>query len=649
MPFRRTAALLLSILPLTTLAQDLKPADNLVVEGVPTIPASLVEDVSRYTQFRAAAAASWHPTKREMLIRTRFADTYQVHHLAMPLGARKQVTFFPDTVSGAAYCPAGPDAGQYFVFAKDKGGNEFAQLYRFDLATGAVTLLTDGKSRNGSLVWAEKGGRIAYTSTRRNGKDPDVYLMNPKDPSTDKLLAQVDKPGFEIADWSPDESKLLLEEYVSINETYLWLMDAATGEKTALTPRVENAPEPIAYRNPQFSRDGKGVYYTTDKSAEFQRLVYLDFASKQETPLTAHINWDVETFALSYDGKRLAFITNEDGLNILHLLDTATGKEVPAPKFPAGQVSNLQWHRNNRDLAVNVVSARATADVYSADVTSGEVTRWTESETGGLPTDSFSEPKLVRWTSFDGKQISGFLYPPSPKFTGKRPVIINIHGGPEAQFRPAFLGQYNYYLNELGVAVIFPNVRGSAGYGKEFLKLDNGFKREDAVKDIGALLDWVKSQPDLDADRVMITGGSYGGYMSLACATHFADRIRCSVDVVGISNFVTFLEHTESYRRDLRRVEYGDERDPKMREFLTQISPLTSAAKITKPLFVVQGANDPRVPASEAQQIVETVKRGNTPVWFLLAKDEGHGFAKKKNADYQFYATVLFVREYLLK
>ena len=245
--------------------------------------------------------------------------------------------------------------------------------------------------------------------------------------------------------------------------------------------------------------------------------------------------------------------------------------------------------------------------------------------------------------------ISGFLYRPPAKFKGKRPIIVNIHGGPEGQSRPGFLGRNNYYLNELGVALLYPNVRGSTGYGKTFLQLDNGFKREDSVSDIGALLDWIATQPDLDKDRVMVSGGSYGGYMSLAVATKYSDKIRAAIDIVGISNFVTFLEKTEGYRRDLRRVEYGDERDPKMREFLLKISPVNNAQNIKKPLFVVHGQNDPRVPLNEAQQIVATVQKNNVPVWYLMAKDEGHGFSKKKNIDFQFYATVMYVKEYLLK
>nr|CAA9293471.1 FIG00684568: hypothetical protein [uncultured Armatimonadetes bacterium] len=621
------------------------PGENLVVQGVPPIPAALAEKVGRYTEFRAAGLLDWHPERKEILIETRFADTWQVHHVKMPGGARRQITFFPDNVGTARY---EPERGDYFVFSKDTGGNEFSQNYRYDLDTGDITLLTDGTSQNSSGVWSNQGDRIAYTSTRRNKKDRDFYLVNPRDPKSDRLLAQVEGTGsWGIADWSPDDTTLLAGEYLSINESYLYLCDTRTGKMTILTPK--GGPEKVSYGAGLFSKDGKGLYVTTDLGSEFQRLAYLDLATKKHTFLTTHIPWDVDDFDLSEDGRTIAFVTNEEGVGVLHLLDTRTGKEKRAPKLPVGTISGIRWHKNSRDLGFQLVSARSASDIYALDTRTGKVDRWTESETGGLNTASFPDAELVRWKSFDDRMISGFLYKPPARFTGKRPVVINIHGGPEGQARPGFLGRNNYYLNELGVALVFPNVRGSSGYGKTFLTLDNGMKREDSHKDIGALLDWVKTRPDLDADRIMVTGGSYGGYMAFVSATLFDDRIRCSLPVVGISNLVTFLENTESYRRDLRRAEYGDERDPAMRAFMERIAPVNNAQKITKPLFVVQGKNDPRVPYTEAEQMVATVRKNNTPVWFLMANDEGHGFAKKKNIDFQFYATVLFLQEYLLK
>lgn len=629
-----------------TIAQtpNIIPGENLVTTGIPPIPASIAQTVERYTNFRAATLASWHPTRREMLISTRFADTPQVHLVKTPLGTRKQMTFFPERVAGASFQPT---QGDYFVFSKDIGGNEFAQNYRYDLATGEITLLTDGKSRNSGGAWSNKGDRIIYTSTRRTGKDNDFYIIDPKNPKTDKLITQVEGGGWEPLDWSPDDSKILVSEYISANESYFYLVDAATGNKKIITPK--DGKEKISYDGAIFSKDSKNLYVITDKDSEFSRLAYVDLATLNYTYLTSNIPWDVEDIDLSDDGKHLAFITNEDGTSVLHILDTATRKYLSLPKLPVGQVVGISWHKNNEDFGFTLVSARSTADVYSLNIRTNKIERWTESETGGLNTQNFTDAQLVRWKSFDGKAISGFLYRPPAKFTGKRPVIIDIHGGPEGQSRPGFLGRNNYYMNELGVALLYPNVRGSTGYGKTFLRLDNGFKREDSVRDIGALLDWIVTQPDLDKDRVMVTGGSYGGYMSLAVATTYSDKIRAAIDIVGISNFVTFLEKTEGYRRDLRRVEYGDERDLKMREFLLKISPVNNAQNIKKPLFVIHGQNDPRVPLNEAEQIVATVKNNNVPVWYLMAKDEGHGFSKKKNIDFQFYTTVMYVKEYLLK
>ncbi|HSI35397.1 MAG TPA: S9 family peptidase [Tepidisphaeraceae bacterium] len=636
-----TAALL--CVSLASFAQDVvAPPDALVADGLPPIPKSVAESVGRYTEFRGAVFRSWHPTRREMLVRTRFADTAQIHRLKFPGGDRSQITFFPDSVSGASYQPT---KGGYFLFTKDVGGNEFNQIYHYDLATGLHTLLTDGKSRNSGGLWNKKGDRIVYTSSRRNRKDADFYVMDPADPKSDKMVSQSDGPGWGAIDWSPDGATFLIGKFVSANESHLYLMAAGTGERTRLTPDEKG----VHWGGGQFAADGKGVYVTTDRAGEFSQLAYIDLATKQITIITPDLKWDVEDLDLSDDGKWLAFVTNEDGLSVLHIMDTASRKEIGPPSFPAGQISALKWHKNNKDLALTLTSARSPSDVYSLDMDTRKVDRWTESETGGLVTNNFVEPELIRWKSFDGREISGFLYKPDPaKFPGKRPTIINIHGGPESQFRPGFMSSYNYYFNELGVAVIFPNVRGSSGYGKTFLTLDNGKLREDSVKDIGALLDWVGAQPALDKERVMITGGSYGGYMTLACSVHFADRIRCAVDVVGISNFVTFLEKTEPYRQDLRRVEYGDERDPAMREWMTRIAPLTNVAKIKKPLFIVQGANDPRVPKQEADQMAAALKAQGTPLWYLLGKDEGHGFAKKKNFEFQFYATVEFVKRHLL-
>jgi dipeptidyl aminopeptidase/acylaminoacyl peptidase len=643
---KRRALLVLLLLSCGSLASAqepfLVPNDNLILQGVPKIPHNLVDRVARYSDFRAAGFADWHPTKAEMLILTRFADTMQVHQVAIPGGARTQLTFEKDSLLAAAYEPR---EGKYFVFSKSAGGSERYQLYRYDFDSGTITLLTDGKSRNSPPRWSRKGGRIAYTSTRRNGADTDLYLMDPADPKTDRLVHEFKGGGWAVLDWSPDDEQLLIGEYISINQSHLHLYDLRRKTLTRISPASK---EPVAYFGGQFTPDGKLIYAITDRGAEFR---YLGKLSPQDGSLdrvwpTTAAEHDVAAFALTRDGNRLAVLVNDRGVGRLHVLGKA---EVSLPPLPAGSVLDLHWHPDGKRLALLSTSAQSPPDVYVLDMDRLSVERWTRSETGGLVTKDFVEPKPIEWESLDGRGISGFLYAPPARFKGKRPVIIDIHGGPESQFRPRFLGRNNYYLNEMGIALIYPNVRGSAGFGKTFLTLDNGFRREDSYKDIGALLDWIKARPELDADRVMVTGGSYGGHMTLAVATYFPERIRCAVDVVGISNLRTFLEHTESYRRDLRRAEYGDERDPKMRSFLDRIAPLTNAHKIKAPLFLVHGANDPRVPLSEAEQIRDILHKQGTPVWFLVARDEGHGFAKKRNADFQFYATVMFVEQYLLK
>ena len=637
-----SAVIFISCLALAQQPVTVNPNDALIVDSIPAIPASIAERADAYTNYRTAYVFDWHPVKREMLISTRFADTQQVHRVTMPGGARTQLTFFPDRIFGATYHP---HKGDYLIFRKDIGGGEWYQIYRFDVATGAVTLLTDGKSRNLSVKWSNKGDRIAYASTRRDRADLDFYVLDPSDKSTDKMIVQNQGGGWGIADWSPDDKTLLVANEVSVNESHLFLANVATGEKIPLTPPDEKQ----VYYNPiGFSADAKRVYVTSDKGSEFQRLGFIDVNSRQFHAV-ADYQWDVDTAELSWNRKLLAYALNENGLSTVRVLNLATGKEMQLPKIPTGTIGGIRWHENNHEFAFDMNSAKSPLDVYSIDLNTGKLDRWTTSETGGLNPDSFVDPTLVKWKSFDGKEITGWLYMPSAqKFPGKRPVIVDIHGGPEGQSRPDFLGRLNYYISELGIAMVFPNVRGSTGYGKTYVALDDGFKREDSYKDIEELLKWIKQQSNLDGDKIMVTGGSYGGHMTLATATRYNDMIACSVDVVGMSNLVTFLQHTEPYRQDLRRVEYGDERDPKMHDFLESIAPMNHVKNVTKPMFVVAGVNDPRVPKSEADQMVAALKAQGTPVWYLAAKDEGHGFQKKKNADFQFYATVLFVEKYLL-
>jgi dipeptidyl aminopeptidase/acylaminoacyl peptidase len=402
-----------------------------------------------------------------------------------------------------------------------------------------------------------------------------------------------------------------------------------------------------AARGGNFSRDGKGVYFTSDLGSEFRTLRYADLATGKVTPLTDHVNWDVDDFDLSLDGRYLAYVVNEDGASRLGVMDLLQQADLIPPELPFGVIGSIGFDPAGKRLAFGMQTPSRPSDVFVWTLADGKLERWTESELGPLDAKSLLAPTLVRFPTFDtaaaSREIPAWLYKPAGQ--GPYPVLINIHGGPEAQAQPIFSIATQQWAVELGYAVLTPNVRGSSGYGKTYLALDNGMKREDSVRDIGALLDWIKTQPDLDASRVVLIGGSYGGYMVLASMTHYNDRLRGAIDVVGISNFVTFLESTAEYRRDLRRPEYGDERDPKMREFLQRISPLTNAGKISKPMLVVQGQNDPRVPVTESEQMVAKIRANGGDVWYLLGLNEGHGFAKRDNVDYYQWAVALFLEK----
>jgi dipeptidyl aminopeptidase/acylaminoacyl peptidase len=625
--------------------------ESMTVQGIPPISPEIAEALEPYEGIRSASLFDWAPGERRMLIGTRFADTVQLHEVARPLGARTQLTFLKERVSTAAYRPGAPDQ---VVFSSDEGGAENYQLYLLDRGSGRVRRLTDGRHRFVEPLWSRDGNFLAYAANSRNGRDFDLYVRDMRDAGAERRVAEL-AGSWAPLDWSTDGRRLLMLEEVSVNESYLHWIDVAGGAVHALTPPTA-APRrgTAAYRGGRWSADSQAVYTTTDRDGEFLRLARLDLATGAARVLSADIPWDVESFDLSRDGRLLAFSVDADGVSQLHLLDAATGAALPAPQLPAGVVRGLSFRSGSHEIGFQLSWARSPADVWSYDADGRRLERWTASEAGGLPAAAFAVPELVHFPTFDAagdhrRTIPAFVYrPAAARFPGRRPVLVDIHGGPEGQVRPDFLGANNYYVTELGIALVRPNVRGSTGYGKSYSKLDNGMLREDSVKDIGALLDWIAAQPDLDASRVMVYGGSYGGYMSLATLVHYSDRLRCGYEAVGISNFVTFLEHTQEYRRDLRRVEYGDERDPKMRAFLESIAPANHADRITRPLLVAQGANDPRVPLAESNAIVAAVHAKGVPVWYMVAKDEGHGFAKKPNTDYLRATLVAFMRRYLL-
>ncbi len=613
-----------------------KPA-ALTAEDMPPIPLALADTARPYLEARGAGFAGWDPNARAVLISTRFANVNQLHRVAQPMGARTQISFEAEPVSGS-YAPT---KGDVIVVSKDRGGDEYYQIH--SLSNGRLTLLTDGKSRNERGAWSNDGTLLSFSSTRRNGVDSDLYVMDPRDPASARMVLESKGGGWAITGFSPDKATAYLADYNSVQDVDLYRLDLASGKLTAIgDPKAE-----VAFSGMRVAPDGT-LWVTADQGSDFQRLGRLDPVSGKFTPVSKEA-WDVDGFDISPDGKTIAYEVNEAGSDRLRLLDVASGKVTKVDVLPSGQIGGLSFAPWG-EIGFSFSSAKSAADVWSLDPASLQLTRWTQSETGGLDPQVNVEPRIVTTKSFDGLSVSGLLYMPDPaKFPGKRPLIVSVHGGPEGQSTAGFQGRNNYYLNELGIGIFYPNVRGSTGYGKTFVSLDNGpFKREDSVKDMAALIDAVRGDPSVDPDKVGLTGGSYGGYMCYAAAVQLKDKLTATQCTVAISNFVSFLENTNPYRQDLRRVEYGDERVPAQRTKLAEISPLTRVNEITKPMFVVTGANDPRVPKSEADQMVAAIRAKGGEAWHLVAADEGHGYAKKANSDYAFLAQLVFWKKYLL-
>ena len=613
----------------------------MILEGIPPADGAFAARLERYLSARDATFLDWLPDG-SMLVSTRFGNAAEVHRISAPLGMREQLTYFPEPITVAVVPQT--DAAQGFAFLKDQGGDENAQVYYYRFSDRSTRLITDGKSRHGDPVWSRDGRHLAYFGNGRDGASYDIYVTDPAGDGAARLLVGGQPNAWYPLDWSTDGQKILLQRYVSITESYLYVADATSG---SLTP-LDTSGRKVGVKRARFAPDGRGLYVASDEGGEFAVLRYVDLVNHQSRPVTANIAWDVDDFDVSADGRYVAYVTNEDGRSRLTVLDNSSKLELEPAGLPQGTITALRFDRTGHRLALSAESAQSPRDVFVYELDRNALVRWTHSEAGPIDTGNFVPAQLVRYPTWDRsgggpRQISAWVY--KPNTAGPHPVLLYIHGGPEDQYRPGFEPFLQFVVNELGYAVVAPNVRGSSGYGRTFLSLDNGALREDAVRDIGSLLVWISLQRDFDRNRVAVMGGSYGGYMALASLAAYNDRLRGGIDVVGISNFVTFLEHTSPYRRDLRRAEYGDERDPKMRSFLGHISPLNNAGAIRRPLLVVAGVNDPRVPISESEQLVSRLRARGNEVWYLAAKDEGHGFRKKANRDvYQTTAAMFLER-----
>ena len=614
-------------------AVETRTSGTATLENVPPIPDDVRAAVQRYQNYREAVFRDWLPDG-SILITTRFGTTNQVHRVALPGAARTQITFFDEPVADAEVIPG----TARFVLQRDTGGDEWFQLYTMGL-TGEPVALTEAKTRNQSYAFSKDGRLVAWARALKGSGDYAILAADPSNPASRRVVYE-GKGSWGVADISPDKSRILLERDVSNRETKLALLDLATGIATEL----DWTKEPARYENARFTPDASAVTVITDYRSDVRKLVEIDIASGKRTQLTPDLKWDVEAFDVADgSGGLMAFAVNEDGFSRVSLLDRNSRRRTPIAELPNGVLTGMKFGPGGK-LALSMSTARSAGDVWVYEP-GNKLTRWTFSELGPVDPATLGEPQLIRFNSFDGLSVPAFVYRPTNVPPNARtPVVMDIHGGPESQTRPSWNPGAQFMANTLGATVILPNVRGSDGYGKRYLNLDNWEKREDSVKDIGALLNWIGKQPNLDASKVAVYGQSYGGYMSLAVMTHYSDRLVGGVERYGISDFITFLNNTEAYRRDNRRSEYGDDRVPSMRAVFQRINPLANVSKIRKPMLVMQGANDPRVPKSESDQVVAGIRKNGVDAWYVVFADEGHGFLKKPNNDLRREVETIFLR-----
>jgi dipeptidyl aminopeptidase/acylaminoacyl peptidase len=603
---------------------------NLVFDNIPEPAAGLSEKLDAYLGARQATPLGFSP-KGQLLIATRFGDVDQLHLVEQPGGERRQLTFLREPITQAAFSP---DPGHIaYVYVKDEGGNEKTQIYYQRLGEPGAKLLTDGKSLNGGPVWSNSGHEVAYFSTARDGISYDIDIAEPEGGALSRLAVTGDAAAWYPLDWSPDDRKLLVLKYLSISEAYLYVVDLATGQKREVDP----SPSKIGIAGAKFSRDGQGIYFISDRDSEFAQLRYVNLFTGEKTVISGRLPWDIQELTISRDGHYLAYVSNEAGIDKLNVLDLRRHQDLIPPKLPAaGIINSLSFDSEGGRLAFGFAAPNRPRDAYVFDIATNHLEAWTHSEPGAVDLAKFVMPRLAQCPTFDRtdgreRQMPVYIYEPSTP--GPHPVLIVLHGGPKSQFRPGFDPWLQYVVNELGYAVVAPNVRGSSGYGKTYLALDKGELREDAVKDVGALLVWLGLQTAFDSKHVVVSGESYGGYLTLATLVNFGERLRGGVDLAGIPDFVSYLTNTAPYAQQQRRAEYGDERDPDMRAFLRRISPLTNAERITRPLLIVHGRNDPQVPLNEVEQMVYRLRNKSGEVWYLQAGDEGHSLRKKPDRD----------------
>ena len=584
--------------------------------------------IDRYLNIRSASSATLSPNGDRIAFLTNITGTPQVWMVNAQGGWPEQLTFYPDRVDFVRWSPDGSG----LVFAKSVGGDENAQLFWLSPDGAQIKALTDAaKVRHNFGGWSHDSKKISYSSNKRNKDFFDIYVMDVMS-GKEELVYQQDGSNNPVA-WSFDDNFLVVShsnEQLSLDDD-LYLVNLRNKQATHLTEHQGAAQ----YGDVYFTRDGSALLLGTNDKREFYSLSRLNLQTKRAETLD-DTQWDLAGATLSDDGRMLAYTINRDGFTELYVrevgADGQLGAKPESVKLPGrGVAGGMRFSKDSSKLAFTFNGARYNSDVWLYDLKSHALAQITNSSRAGVPQSTFVEPELIRYKTFDGREVPAWYYRPQNSAgaaNAKLPVIVSVHGGPEGQEQPGFNSIYQYFLSR-GYAVLAPNVRGSTGYGKTYTHLDDVRKREDSVKDLASAVEWLKTAGGADARRIAVMGGSYGGYMTLAAITLYPELWAAAVDTVGIANFESFLKNTSGYRRKLREVEYGSlERDL---DFLRAISPLGRVAQIKTPLMVIQGKNDPRVPYTEAEQIVKALRDRSAPVDYRLFDDEGHGIVKLQN------------------
>lgn len=590
---------------------------TLVFDGIPPADATLASRVRSYEESRQATFLDWLPDG-SMLVATRFGAESQVHRVAAPLGAREQLTFGDGSVVEAR----APHTGAGFVFVRQGDGN--SQLYEYSGA-GAARQLTQGNYQHGSPVWSHDDKRVAFYGTDRTGVSDDIYVVNIRAGTRPQLVVAGSAGSWRPLDWSVDDSKLLLLNTVSPQKSALYVADASTG---ALTPLAVPQSRITAA---SFAPDGVGFYLIGDAQSDYEQLLYFNPITHVTRRVSADVPWDVEAYAVSAGGHYVAYVVNDDGQSHLTVLDTLRNLELKPPGLQDGRIDDIGFDDAGTKLAFSYESARSPRDVYVYDLSRGAVQRWTHSEVGPVDPSSLAAAQLVHYSTWDRlglgrRNLSAYVY--LPRGPSPCPVLVMLPGAQElhSQFRPAWDPFIQLVVNDLGYAVIAPNVRGSSGYGKEFRALDGGRLRDDAVRDVGALLVWIGLQPGLDSHRVAVMGHAYGGFLALASLAAYSDHLRGAIDFAGIANLVDFVGHSPATEHAQRVAEFGNVQDTEMRAFLDSISPLDNVALIHRPVLIVQGLDAPGSRAADSQQLVWRLRSEGNQAWYLSATDAGNDF-----------------------